>query len=58
MEVYPNKEGQWSNELFSEPAPIDGADITAGARESRKRHDLVDLTARNFDFHGRVQKLG
>ena len=54
-EVYPVS--AVSIELFTQPAPISCADITAGSRESRERHDLIDLAAGNLDLHGRIEEM-
>ena len=45
-------------DLFSQAAPVGGADIATGAGERGERYDLVDLAPRDFDFHGGVQQIG
>ena len=45
-----------SDELLAQPTPISRAGIAARACENREGHDLIDLAARNLDFHGRVKK--
>jgi hypothetical protein len=45
-------------DLLSQMAPIGSPYKSAGEGACREGHDLVDLAARDFDFHGGVEEIG